>query len=68
MQQDQFWMVWVNDGNAPVCTHPSRESAEKEAARLARLLKRRVHVLEQINAVEVPDLVWHFPPSSEIPF
>lgn len=32
----RFWMVWNQNSRAPTYKHPSRASAETEAARLAR--------------------------------
>ena len=35
-RMERFWMVWSPQGQAPTRQHPSRASADAEAARLAR--------------------------------
>lgn len=32
-----FWLVWREDGDNPTYRHPTQDSAESEALRLARL-------------------------------
>lgn len=34
---EKFWLVWNPAGNSPRYKHPSEESAEREAERLAAL-------------------------------
>lgn len=41
-----FWLVWNEDGRAPMVKHPDRDAAEAEAARLAAEAPgRSFHVL-----------------------
>ena len=44
-----FYMVFVEGGATPACKH---DSAEKEAKRLATLLKKKAYVLCTIKSVE----------------
>ena len=37
MEERKFWLVWNLQGRNPSVVHPSKELAEKEAGRLARL-------------------------------
>ena len=39
-----FYMVFVEGGATPACKHDSLDSAEKEAKRLATLLKKKAYV------------------------
>ncbi|MEM7213290.1 MAG: hypothetical protein AAF479_15625 [Pseudomonadota bacterium] len=34
-EQGKFWMVWNPNGRAPTYCHPTRDSANREAERLA---------------------------------
>ena len=47
-----FYMVFVEGGATPACKHDSLDSAEKEAKRLATLLKKKAYVLCTIKSVE----------------
>lgn len=47
-----FYMVFVEGCATPACKHDSLDSAEKEAKRLATLLKKKVYVLCTIKSVE----------------
>lgn len=55
---DQFWLVWSPTGVMPPShRHPTQESADKEAVRLAR--ERRGHefyVLEAVRKARVQDV------------
>ena len=65
---EKFWMVWRENGNAPVAMHPSLKSAEEEAARLARLNPgKNFVVLESVKFCTIDDPV-HWYPTEEIPF
>jgi len=47
-----FWMVWLHDSPTTEHRHPTRESAELEADRIARLpenIGRKVYVLEALD-------------------
>lgn len=47
-----FYMVFVEGGSTSACKYDSLDSAEKEAKRLATLLKRKAYVLCTIKSVE----------------
>lgn len=59
---EQFWMVWNPEGNAPTVPHESEYSARREAERLARgHMGQRFYVLHcdtyiERNDVRVVDL------------
>ena len=46
---DKFWMVFVEGRNAPKHRHPTLESANNEAYRLALTTLDKVYVLETIS-------------------
>lgn len=51
LNNSPFWMVWNERGDAPRVKHTTKESAQREATRLARL--HRGHsfiVLESVQA------------------
>ena len=48
-----FYMVYVQDGNAPTYKHPTLESAEQEAKRLTQLLNKPAYVLCSIKCIEL---------------
>lgn len=53
-----FWMVWNPNGHAPTFRHPSKESAEREAERLARANPDRTFVvLESVCARRVDSMI-----------
>ena len=47
-----FYMVFVEGCATPACKHEILDSAEKEAKRLATLLKKKAYVLCTIKSVE----------------
>lgn len=48
----KFWLIWNERGRAPVCKHPTRQSAETEAARLAANNPgHEFHILESERTV-----------------
>jgi len=53
----KFWMVWNPAGRAPTRLHPTKESAEKEAVRLAREDRFQrggpFYVLEAVERVQL---------------
>ena len=61
-QETAFWCVWGEGAGVPIVKHRSRSAAEKEAARLARKMGRRMYVLLGTNFVEVerpdPPVKW----------
>ena len=63
-----FWVVWNEDGAAPMFKHGDRDSAEKEAERLARLnAGQTFHVLGLVGSCRRSDLQWFWTPG-EMPF
>lgn len=55
----QFWLVWNPDGRSPSFRHPTRLSAESEAARLARLNPGATfYVLEPVCRVIKSDVIF----------
>lgn len=52
-----FYMVFVEGCATPACKHDSLDSAEKEAKRLATLLKKKAYVLCTIKSVMGWDLL-----------
>lgn len=54
---EQFWMVWNPEGNAPTMPHDSEAGAIREAERLARAhMGQRFYVLHGDSYVERNDL------------
>lgn len=54
-----FWLVWNPNGHSPTCKHPTRDSADHEAARLARLNPGQVfYVLEPVVHVIKSDVIF----------
>ncbi|GAB2552777.1 hypothetical protein GCM10027189_38980 [Rufibacter soli] len=48
-----FYMVYLEGGQGPTYQHPNRESATKEAKRLAKQIGRKAYVLCSIESVEL---------------
>ena len=48
-----FYMVWVEGSAGPMKMHPTRQSADEEAVRLARQEGRRVYILKATTRIEV---------------
>lgn len=46
----KFWMVWSPNGRAPTHQHPTLDSAETEAKRLAAQTGQSFAVLEAVSA------------------
>ena len=68
-QNDQFWMVWNPNGNAPTFRHHHPEAAKVEAERLARLHPgQKFHVLALIGTCEFQAVKWQVFGEGEIPF
>ena len=66
-----FWLVWNPGGNAPRFQHPSLESAENEAKRLARHAPgQEFFVLRPVSATLKSDIVTRrfAPTDNDIPF
>ena len=47
-----FYMVYVEGGRGPMKMHPTRQSADEEAVRLARQEKRPAYILKAITRIE----------------
>jgi hypothetical protein len=57
---EKFWLVWNESmGGKSTVKHPTRESAEREAERLARNHRGwKFAVMENIAVVSVTDVHW----------
>jgi hypothetical protein len=53
MENTSFYMVFVEGQQTPTYKHTSLESAETEAKRLARTLKKKAIVLASIKSIEL---------------
>ena len=71
-ERPAFWMVWNPQGHAPTKDHLTRQSAEREADRLARLNRgQRFIVLQSVSERVVDDVqvIAHVPDEADdIPF
>lgn len=71
-QRPAFWMVWNPQGHAPTRDHATRQSAEREADRLARVNRgQRFIVLQSVSERVVDDVqvIAHVPDGDdELPF
>lgn len=70
-EQRKFWMV-LGEGT-PTYRHPSQESAEREAERLARMVPGQSFVvLEAVSSVCKSDVDWKIlvdpDPRKDVPF
>lgn len=64
----RFWVVWNENGRAPVVKHPTQDSAEREALRLARGNPgQRFHVLALLGTCVNESIRWERVPE-EMPF
>ena len=53
MTEQKFWVVWNPNGNSPVVKHWEKESADREAERLASVNPgNRFYVLKSVSAVK----------------
>lgn len=67
MIPETFYMCYVQGKRSPVFIHATRESAEREAERLARLPDNagyKVWVLKSLEYCEVATVNWHMPNES----
>lgn len=63
-----FYMVFVEGCATPACKHDSLDSAEKEAKRLATLLKKKAYVLctqlkilnTKLRIADLVKVIYHF--------
>ena len=56
-ERPAFWLVWNPQGHAPTRDHATRQSAEREADRLARLNRgQRFIVLQSVSERVVDDV------------
>lgn len=65
-----FWLVWREEGHQPTFKHPSKASAETEAARIASWNPgEQIHVLGVLATIQTsPDIIGtRFDPSKEPP-
>lgn len=47
-----FYMVFMEGGNTPACKHAEKESAIKEARRLAETHKKKTYLLATVTSFE----------------
>jgi hypothetical protein len=70
MENNFFFMVFVEGQHTPAFKHPTLEAAEKEAKRLAEFLNKKAWVLTTIKSVSI--LKWHVedcrPSIDDLPF
>ena len=53
MTEQKFWVVWNPNGHSPVVKHWEKESADREAERLASVNPgNRFYVLKSVSAVK----------------
>jgi hypothetical protein len=65
----KFWMVFVEEGNAPTFKHDEYDGALRESKRLAETLNKKTYVLEAITSVELTKFqVTNLVEASEIAF
>lgn len=56
-RQSPFWLVWNPQGANPTMRHDSREAAQSEAERLARIAPgQRFYVLAALSVTEKVDV------------
>lgn len=71
-ERPAFWLVWNPQGRAPTRDHPTRDSAEREAERLARANRgQRFIVLQSVSERVVDDVqvIAHVPDDrDDVPF
>lgn len=69
MNTEKFWVVWQPESGAPRHRHESRESAQREAERLAECAyPRPFFVLEAISVSQKVTVMTTFLGSDELPF
>lgn len=60
MEQQQFWVIWRENGGTPTCKHYDVTAAKQEAERLARANPgSRFFVLQALACCEHQAVVWH---------
>lgn len=55
---EEFWLVWNERGRTPTVKHDTVDSAEREAARLAREFGGKFYVLRMVGRVTRNDIDW----------
>lgn len=69
MNAEKFWVVWQPESGAPSHRHESRESAQREAERLAECCgKREFFVLEAISVSQKVMVMTTILGDEELPF
>ena len=63
-----FYMIYVEGQESPKRRHLTFEDAQKEAERLARLMRRKTYILGTIECFEVNDIIRTKCNVSELPF
>jgi hypothetical protein len=54
-ERSAFWLVWNPQGHAPTRDHPTRQSAEHEAERLARANRGQRFIVLRSESERVVD-------------
>ena len=57
MTPNKFYMIYVEGQDSPKRKHLTFEDAQKEAERLARLMRRKTYILGTIECLEVNDII-----------
>lgn len=57
MENQSFFMVFVEGGKAPSCRHATFEGAEIEAKRLVKMLHKKAYVLCSLKSIELTEFV-----------
>ena len=52
---EKFWMLYVEGASSPTTKHHTETEAKKEAERLAKTTRKRVHVLEMTSFCEISE-------------
>ena len=63
----RFWMVYVEDQEAPNFKHVTLKGAKAEAERLASFTKKKVYILEAVEYCECTAIKWS-DISEDVPF
>lgn len=53
MENQNFFMVYLENASTPTCRHSTIDSAEKEAKRLSKQFGKKAYVLCTIKSVEI---------------
>lgn len=69
MENQTFYMVFVDGGSSPLYRHATLNGAQEEAKRLARTLRRKAWVLCTIKSFEISEFIEKdCRPDNDLPF